>query len=86
MSDNNTIYFEISKNNPTPNPQTYRIVFVQDMLNAVTSDNIDKFIHEFEMVLRSAMLMRAINEGLIAEGKASADSKIEMPYYDWIDD
>lgn len=80
------INFELRKKRPKKNAKTYKIETVQDMLDAVNEKNIKKFLREFEIVLRSGMLMKAINEGLKKEGKVPKDAKIKMPYYDWIDD
>lgn len=80
------LYFELRKKNPKSDAKTYRIETVQDILNAVNSENIDKFIHEFEVTLHSAMLLRAINDGLKKEGKVPEDAEIKFTHFDWIDD
>lgn len=73
---------EIMKKNPKPNAVTYRIETINDIFKAVTPDNIEKFLHEFELVLRSGILLKATAETV----EKGAGEGIHMPYFDWIDD
>lgn len=87
-SDKGTIEFKIQKKRPKKNAKSYNIETVQDIFDAVNSKNIKKFLREFEMVLRSGLLLKAIHEANIAEGKYSAEEagKLELPRFTWIDD
>lgn len=87
-SDKGTIEFKIQKKRPKKNAKSYNIETVQDIFDAVNSKNIKKFLREFEMVLRSGLLLKAIHEANITEGKYSAEEagKLELPRFTWIDD
>lgn len=87
-SDKGTIKFKIQKKRTKKNAKSYNIETVQDIFDAVNSKNIKKFLREFEMVLRSGLLLKAIHESNIAEGKYSAEEagKLELPRFTWIDD
>lgn len=66
--------------------KSYQIRTVQDIADCVTDDNIEGFLHDFEFVLRCHILLKAINEAGIKEGKIPEGSKIELPSFEWIDD
>jgi hypothetical protein len=87
-SEKGKIEFKIQKKRPKKNAKSYNIETVQDIFDAVNSKNIKKFLREFEMVLRSGLLLKAIHEANIAEGKYSAEEagKLELPRFTWIDD
>lgn len=86
--DNGIIEFRLQKKRPKKNVKTYNIETVQDIFDAVNSKNIKKFIREFEIVLRSGLLLKVLHEANISEGKYTAEEvgKIELPRFTWIDD
>lgn len=77
---------EFRKKRPKKNAKSYQISTVQDIFDCVTPKNIKKFLREFEMVIRSFHLMKAINDDLIQKGQVPSDVKVKMPSFEWIDD
>lgn len=60
MENKEELIFRITKNNPKENAISYEIETIQDIFDAVTIDNIDKFLDEFGVVLRSVILAKYI--------------------------
>lgn len=58
--DEAELVFSITKNNPKENAISYEIETMQDIFDAVTVDNIDKFLDEFGVILRSVILAKYI--------------------------
>lgn len=87
-SEEGFLEFKIQKKRPKKNAKSYHIENVQDIFNAVTSKNIKKFLREFEILLRSGLLIKAIHEANIKEGKYTEEEsgKIEFKDFNWIDD
>ncbi len=82
------IKFKIQKKRPKKNAKSYHIETVQDIFNAVNSDNIKIFLKEFEIVLRSGILLKAINDANVRMGKYTKEEsvKLELSHFIWIDD
>lgn len=58
--DNSELRFSIKVKNPKENAISYNLETMQDIFDAVTVDNIDKFLDEFGVILRSAILAKYI--------------------------
>ena len=81
------IKVKIQNNNPKKKDvKTYEIATVQDMADCVTSENIEGFLQDLEMCLRSHILVKALTNAQISEGKLPPDFKILFPSFKWIDD
>lgn len=52
--------FSLTKREPKENAISYEIETMQDIFDAVTVDNIDKFLDEFGVILRSVILAKYI--------------------------
>lgn len=88
MQNIEVIGFEIQSVNPKPDAKSYYIGTMQDVFNAVTSKNIEQFLKEFETVLRSGLLLKAIHDANIESGLYSAENAadIEFPGFVFIED
>jgi hypothetical protein len=81
------IKVKIQNNNPKKKGvKTYEIATVQDMADCVTSENIEGFLQDLEMCLRTHILVKACTNAQISEGKLPPDFKILFPSFKWIDD
>jgi hypothetical protein len=81
------IKVKIQNNNPKKKGiKTYEIVTVQDIADCVTSENIEGFLQDLEGCLRSHILVSALTNAHISDGKLPADCKILFPSFLWIDD
>lgn len=78
--------FEIKKKNPKPNAVTYELKTIEDIFEAVSHDNVDSFLREFEILIRMSLLSRSIIEEQIKEGKLPADAKLQLKGMTWTDD
>lgn len=72
----------IQKSNPKPNPVIYEFVTINDIFNAMTEENVDKFCKEFKQSLKVGIEFRELSklQGVEAENEA------QMPLMTWIDD
>lgn len=84
--DTGEVKIAFQKKDPKPDPKSYRIETIADITKCVTSENIDGFLRDFEMVLRSYLLMKELNNAGIKEGTIPEGAEIEMPFFEWIDD
>ena len=81
------IKVKIQNNNPKKKGvNTYEIATVQDMADCVTSENIKGFLIDLEGCLQSHILIKALTNAQISEGKLPPDFKILFPSFKWIDD
>jgi len=72
------LVLEIKRTNPKENPITYHIENMQDIANCVNSNNVDGFLEDFELVVRSMVALKILAE--------EHNDKISFPYFEWIDD
>jgi len=72
------LILEIKRTNPKENPITYHIENIQDIANCVNSNNVDGFLEDFEMVIRSMVEWKILAE--------ENNHKITFPSFEWIDD
>lgn len=84
--ENNRIQFAITKKNPKPNAPSYTIATLQDIADCITSENADRFLHEFEVVIRSIVLLKTAADISTSEKGAVNNEKILFPQFTWIDD
>jgi galactitol-specific phosphotransferase system IIB component len=70
------ILVSMMKKNPKPDAKSYQISTIQDMINAVTSENIDSFLKDFENVLRVGIIFK----------ENSPTNSLAFPSFEWIDD
>ena len=74
-------------NSPRKNAPRYKIETMQDIVNAVTVENIEYFLKDFKAVLGAALLTKAIIENSEEmKNLPEAEKKVTMPSYTWIDD
>jgi len=72
------LVLEIKRTNPKENPVTYHIQNMQDIAKCVNSNNVDGFLEDFEMVIRSIVTLKILAE--------EHNDKINFPSFEWIDD
>jgi hypothetical protein len=85
-TEKETFKIGFMKKDPKPNAKSYQIKTVQDIMDCVTSENVDQFLTDFEMVVRSCLMMKMINEDGIKAGIIPEGHKIDFPSFEWIDD
>lgn len=71
---------------PKEDAKSYHIETVQDIADCVNIYNIDGFLTDFELSLKSYILAKALLEEKIEKGEISSESKIKFPSFTWIDD
>lgn len=59
---------------------------MQDIANCITSQNIDGFLKDFEMCLRTYLLTKAITDASIKECRTPIGTTIKFLSFTWIDD
>ena len=69
-------------------PKTYSINSLQDIANAVTPENVDNFIKDFEGVLKTYLIMVTFAKAKIREGIDDAKNTdlVEFHGLYWTDD
>ncbi len=72
--------------NPKENPISYHIKTIQDIADCVTIDNIEGFLIDFELSLKSYLLAKAVLDEKIEKGEVPNDAKVKFPSFTWIDD
>lgn len=91
-AEKQTVTIAMMKPNAKPNAPTYKFVTINDMASALNDDNVDRFLEEFGLMLKSQIAFRDLcysiaerqkDEPLTAEEKAAVYS---MPEMTWIDD
>lgn len=88
--------FRITKKNPKINSVSYHLETIQDIADMITDENIENFLRDFELSLRSLIFLKAVEKSLKDEGgtdegsslhpKIEHNEKILFPYIEWIDD
>lgn len=61
MENESQLVFSLTKENPNPDAKEYKLETIQDIYDCVTIHNIDKFLSEFGIILRSAALAKSMN-------------------------
>lgn len=69
-------------------PKTYSINSLQDIANAVTPENVDNFLKDFEGVLKTYLLMVTFAKAKIREGLGDVKNTdlVEFHGLYWTDD
>ncbi len=80
-----SIYIEVNKTDPKPNPVTYELSTVSEIFDAVTEENIERLLEAFEQCLRLGMATRALTEA-ISVGMPEGAGNLAMERFVWIDD
>lgn len=76
MENESKQVFRLQKENPNPDAKEYKLETIQDICDCVTIHNIDKFLSEFGIILRSAALAKSMNN----------NKPIKFSETTWIDD
>lgn len=80
-------YVKIQKKNPKKNPKTYTVETVQDIFNLVTEKNINRFMKEFKMGLKTGIELRKLVTVIAKkDGVEPSVNVLDMPSFTWIDD
>lgn len=80
MIKEHTLQINIQNQNPIPDPKTYTIRTLQDIADCVTSENIEGFLQDFELTLRSYLFIKSVSE------ETNPGYKVNFPEFGWIDD
>jgi hypothetical protein len=72
--------------NPKENPISYHIETIQDIADCVTMENVDGFLTDFELSIKSYLLAKSLLEEQINKGEMPKDAKVKFPSFTWIDD
>lgn len=65
--------------------KTYKLKTVEDIANAVTLDNVDRFVDDFRMWLGHVLAHRGTKK-ILLKGKYAYFGEIDITSLTWIDD
>ena len=71
---------------PKENAISYHIETIQDVADCVRIDNVEGFLHDFELSLKSYLLAKSLLEEKIKKEEMPNDAKVKFPSFTWIDD
>lgn len=74
--DEAKLHLSLQKKKPKKNAICYKLETMQDIYNAVTVDNVEKFLQEMGIIIRSNAIAKRLN----------GDKPMEVLYTNWIDD
>jgi hypothetical protein len=78
---------KIQKKNPKKNPKTYEFETVEEIFNAITEKNLNKFCREFKQALSVGIATRELIKSMAkADGLTPPIDILKMPSLTWIDD
>ena len=85
--NNATIEVAFMNKDPKENAISYHIENIQDIADCVTIDNVEGFLHDFELSLKSYLLAKSLLEEKVKKGEIMPnDAKVIFPSFTWIDD
>lgn len=67
-------------------PKEYRLVTIADIIDVLTSENIDNFLVDFKSFIETTQNLLHIARVLDPELKDKKNSEIGEPIFNWIDD
>lgn len=71
---------------PKEDAKSYHIETIQDIADCVNIDNVEGFLTDFELSLKSYLLAKSLLEEKIKKGEMPSDAKVKFPSFTWIDD
>lgn len=71
---------------PKENAKSYHIETIQDIADCVTIYNVEGFLTDFELSLKSYLLAKSVLQEKIENGEMPNDAKVKFPSFTWIDD
>lgn len=71
---------------PKEDAKSYHIETIQDIADCVTIDNVEGFLTDFQLSLRSYLLTKSLLEEKIKKGEMPCEAKVKFPSFIWIDD
>ena len=66
---------DIKRTNPKEDAKTHKIESLDDILKAVNETNVDGFLEDFGIFLKTYVFLKSITKGTL-----------DLKSYDWIDD
>lgn len=82
-----TISMFLRKKDPKPDAPRYEFRTVEEIFGAINSENIDRFLADFDTGFRAAISLRDALNGIVESlGETAGQETLKLDTFTWIDD